>query len=113
MSFATRELAVVDRDGRQIVPVKVFSPEQGERGWICRYEIGWPEGQRSGAGYGIDGMQALTIALQNIGIELYTSAYHETGTLVFDKPGNGYGFPIAKDARHLLIGDDAKFYGNG
>ncbi|WP_137151171.1 hypothetical protein [Devosia sp. FKR38] len=113
MSFAKRELAIVDGTGRHRVAIHVFAPEQGERGWMCRYEIGWPERQRSGAGYGIDGMQALTIALQNIGAELYASPYHTAGTLVFDKPGNGYGFPIAKDARHLLVGDDARHEGNG
>jgi hypothetical protein len=112
MSFVARELAVVDKAGRHPVPIRLFPPEQNDRSWICRYEIEWPERLRSGAGYGVDGIQALTIALQNIGVELYASAYHQAGTLFFDKPGNGYGFPIAKNARHLLVGDDATFDGN-
>ncbi|WP_442881862.1 DUF6968 family protein [Devosia sp.] len=112
MPFATRLLAVVDKGHRRDVPVRLFQPQQEDRGWICRYEIDWPERPRAGAGFGIDAVQALTIALQNIGVELYASAYHKAGTLVFDRPGNGYGFPIAKDARHLLVGDDAKFDGN-
>lgn len=113
MPIATRELAIIEKTGRRAVPIALFAPEPGERGWTCRYQIGWPERPRTGAGYGIDGMQALTIALQNIGAELYASPYHHAGTLVFDAPGNGYGFPIAKDARHLLVGDDAKLEGNG
>ena len=112
MPFATRLLAVLDKGCLRDVAVRVFSPEEDERAWICRYEIDWPERVRRGAGFGVDGVQALTIALQNIGVELYASSYHRAGTLVFDKPGNGYGFPIAKDARHLLVGDDAKFDGN-
>jgi hypothetical protein len=112
MTYAKRELAVVDKNGRHSVTVTVFAPEPGERGWACRYEIEWPGRPRSGAGYGIDGMQALTIALQIIGTELYTSDYHKAGTLVFDRPGNGYGFPVPKPLRDALVGEDAIFDGN-
>jgi hypothetical protein len=112
MQFARRRLAVLDNGALRDVEVRVFSPEEEDRAWICRYEIDWPERVRKGAGFGVDGVQALTIALQNIGVELYASPYHRAGTLVFDKAGNGYGFPIAKSARHLLVGDDAKFDGN-
>ena len=112
MPFATRRLAVLEKGVLLDVAVRVYSPEEDDRAWICRYEIDWPERVRGGAGFGVDGIQALVIALQNIGVELYASPYHRAGTLVFDKTGNGYGFPIAKDARHLLVGDDAKFDGN-
>lgn len=112
MLFATRLLAVLDKGVLRGVAVRLFQPEQEDRAWVCRYEIDWPERVRKGAGFGVDGVQALTIALQNIGVELYASPYHRAGTLMFDKAGNGYGFPIAKDARHLLVGDDAKFDGN-
>ena len=112
MPFATRLLAIIDNGLRRDVPVRIFAPERGDRAWTCRYEIEWPERLRAGAGFGIDSVQALTIALQNVGVELYASPYHRAGRLVFDKPGNGYGFPVAKDARHLLVGDDARFDGN-
>jgi hypothetical protein len=51
------------------------------------------------------------MALHMIGADLYTSSYHREGRLVFDKPGNGYGFPVAPTLRDLLVGDDAKYMG--
>lgn len=54
-------------------------------------------------------MQALEIALRLIGAQLYASTYHQEGTLVFGKPGAGYGFPVPVNMRDLLVGDDAEF----
>lgn len=112
MPFAVRQLAIIENGVRHDVAVRVFPPQPDDRSWACRYEIDWPHRPRVGAGYGIDGVQALVIAMQKIAIELYTSSYHKAGTLLFDKPGNGYGFPIMKNARDMLVGDDAKFDGN-
>lgn len=61
------------------------------------------------AGYGVDAIQALTITLGMIGAEFYSSSYHKSGSLVWDEPGNGYGFPLPPTLRDLLIGDDAKY----
>ena len=58
---------------------------------------------------GFDSVQALFIALGMIGAEIYTSNYHKAGQLFWDKPGSGYGFPVAPTLRDLLIGDDTKF----
>ena len=44
-----------------------------------------------------------------IGAEIYSSNYHKAGKLFWDKPGNGYGFPVASSLRDLLQGDDIKF----
>lgn len=59
-------------------------------------------------------MQALTLALQKIGTEIYTSDFHKSGLLSWDdsKKSNsrtGYGFPVMPSVRDLLIGDDAKY----
>jgi len=54
-------------------------------------------------------VQALEIALRLIGAQLYASTYHQEGTLVFGKPGAGYGFPVPVNMRDLLVGDDAEF----
>lgn len=51
------------------------------------------------------------LALQMIGIELYTNTAHEEGRLRWESEGQGYGFPVPATARDLLIGDDKKFYG--
>ncbi len=112
MVFVTRELHISIRGNAYPLPVRIFTPEVIDDIWTCRYEIDWPERRISHAGYGIDGVQALVGAMQNIANELYSSSYHHDGSLVFDKPGNGYGFPITKNGRAFLVGDDAKFDGN-
>ncbi|MDB5588091.1 hypothetical protein ABIB57_000868 [Devosia sp. UYZn731] len=57
--------------------------------------------------HGQDGVQALLIAMQKIGIELYSSSYHRAGNLMLDRPGSGYGFPVPPIMRDLLVGNDA------
>ncbi|MGN6460342.1 MAG: DUF6968 family protein [Pseudolabrys sp.] len=108
--IATCELKTKDGTADVAVPVSIFAPQQSEHGdWACRYEIGWPEKTRVMNAAGIDAMQALLSALQMIGTELYTSAYHKAGRLYWDEPGRGYGFPVPNNLRDLLEGDDQRF----
>lgn len=86
------------------------APEQSDKGWICRFTIEWPEGKAERWGSGSDGVQAIVIALQMIGAEIYASALHKAGQLVWLSPGHGYGFPVTSNIRDLLIGDDAIFF---
>jgi hypothetical protein len=51
-------------------------------------------------------VQALVIALQMIGTELYTSAYHREGRLIYPRLPGGFGFPVAGNVRDLLEGED-------
>ena len=70
-------------------------------------EIGWPDGVRrrfAGAG---DSVQAILLAMQMIGTEIYTNPYHASGRLRWERDGGGYGFPVPKTIRDLLVGDDA------
>ena len=64
------------------VPVRVFAPERDEAAWSCRYEIGWPSAPKTRAISGFDSMQALILALQAIGAELYRSDEHASGRLI-------------------------------
>ena len=59
--------------------------------------------------HGADALQALVIALQMIGAELYASEYHKLGQL-FVEGQQGYGFPVAQNIRHLLVGFDAESF---
>jgi hypothetical protein len=108
MLFAQRRLTISSPSGDIDVPVRVFQPEQEDSMWICRYEIDWPNERKSYFGAGVDGMQALILALRTICTELYTSEYHEAGTLRWFEAGRGYGFPAFITSRDLLIGDDVK-----
>jgi len=93
------------------IPITVHLPQHGKHDWICAYDIAWPDGTRHGFGYGIDSAQALLLALHAIGTDIYTSDYHQSGQLYWERPGQGYGFPVPRTIRDLLIGEDARLFG--
>jgi hypothetical protein len=112
MKIAERLLRIRRAQGEIEVPVRVFAPQRDEaNSWSCRYEIGWPDAPRTRSIGGFDSVQALFLALQAIGAELYTSEHHELGRLIWEKEGDGYGFPVPRTIRDLLIGDDTIFGG--
>jgi hypothetical protein len=111
MIIAERILSLQTASEVRECRVLLRAPEYLDGMWICRYEIGWPDDPDTGFGAGVDAFQALHLTLQLIGFRLYASAYHKAGTLVFEQPGRGYGFPIPKNGRDLLIGDDKIFDG--
>lgn len=108
MTMMRRTLTYQRDDGDIVVPVTVHSPRQGDRDWSCVYEIGWPDGPRRGCGYGVDATQAMLLAFKAIGTDLYTSDYHRSGRLRWLEPGDGYGYPVPKNIRDLLVGGDAE-----
>ena len=110
MLIASRVLTLRDADAEIEIPIRVFAPEQEDHDWSCRYEIDWPEGTQAIAAGGTDSVQALVIALQMIGADIYSSNYHKLGKLVLDARGKGYGFPVVSSLRDLLEGDDAKYF---
>ena len=89
------------------VAIRLFRPEENDGSWSCRYEIDWPNGKKASFAGGVDAIQSLFIALQKIGIEIYTSDHHKSGNLSWFGPGEGYGFPVTANVRDLLEGDDA------
>jgi hypothetical protein len=106
MQIAHRRLTTSSPLGDTEVSIRLFKPEEVDGAWICQYEIDWPSRKQSGFAAGIDSIQALLLALQKIGVEIYTSAYHQAGSLKWFEPTEGYGFPITHNLRDLLIGDD-------
>lgn len=44
-------------------------------------------------------------------MELYVSPHHLAGDLKWEKSGDGYGFPVPKNGRDMLIGADKAFEG--
>ncbi len=104
---------LIHRHGDAVLPVviRLDVPIPADRSWSCAYEIGWPEGPRRSVAHGGDALQALTLALQKIGTELYTSVHHRSGALSGSSPGGGYGFPVPPNLRDLLAGDDVAAFG--
>jgi hypothetical protein len=111
MVIASRSIAFQTANGSVNVPIRLHSPvETKEDAWTCRYEIDWPDGQWSMEAAGHDAVQAIVLALQMIGSELYTSDYHKSGKLIWERGGAGYGFPVPINLRDLMQGDDAEFF---
>src|SRR5690349_1939108 len=107
--IATRTLKVRRLEGDVDVPIRIFAPEPDMGAWRCRFEIGWPDKPKQAWSGGHDSMQALSLTLVHIGVDLYTSGYHEAGELMWDEPAEGYGFPVTASLRHLLVGRDRNF----
>jgi hypothetical protein len=111
MIIARRQLLIVEKGKKTPVSIQLKTPrESASNHWVCDYEIGWPEGTHKLAGHGADAMQALIIALQMIGAELYASAYHKNGSLRSEDQKGGYGFPVAANCRDLLVGEDKTYF---
>lgn len=110
MVIAERILKLVRRGESTDIPIRLFLPTQHSGAWFCRYEIDWPHEQRVHAGSGVDSIQAIHIAMQLIGSEIYASDYHHSGQLMFEPGARGYGFPVPRSLGHLLVGDDEKFF---
>jgi hypothetical protein len=111
MAVLERLLTYASPEGDVEVRISVDHPQKGEVDWSCAYRIDWPGEARLGFGYGIGSAQAMLLALRAIGTDLYTSDYHRSGRLRWEKPGRGYGFPVPRTIRDLLIGEDAVEFG--
>ena len=107
MLVVTHELFLKSQPVDVRIEIRLYQPVQFDKNWGCRYEIDWPEGSKTTMAYGLDSLQSLTIALQMIGSELYTSTYHADGLLRTSDQEAGYGFPVPPNLRDMLIGVDA------
>lgn len=106
MLIATRVLTLRQGERSLEVPIRIFAPVQQRIDWACRFEIAWPDEPVSLEVKGVDAVQALDLALKAIGAILYASEHHAAGHLMWHEPGQGYGFPVTRNIRDMLIGDD-------
>jgi hypothetical protein len=104
--IASRSLTMEVDGGEVAVPITIYAPVDKTDHWFCEFEIGWPGQPKRSKGNGIDAVQALLIALEMIGINLYSSDAHEQGRLKLDEPHGGYGFPLNAALRDLYEGRD-------
>lgn len=105
MAFVRRLQVRLDV-GIRPVDVTISNPSERNGSWLCRYDIGWPDGSRGDEIWGADALQAIYLCLQAVALTLYASDYHRTGSLYWQRPGDGYGFPMPKAGRMDLVGDD-------
>ncbi|MBB4019702.1 hypothetical protein GGR16_004757 [Chelatococcus caeni] len=107
MIIITHELFLRTEEGEKTIGISVHKPVAAGPSWSCRYEIDWPEGKQDRKAVGFDALQALVLALQMIGADIYTSAYHREGRLRAYEKERGYGFPVPSSLRDMLVGADA------
>jgi hypothetical protein len=93
------------------IPVRVHAPIPAAIDWSCRVEIGWPGKPWGRDVTGVDAIHALELALRMVGTELYSSDLHAKGRLIWLEPGDGYGFPVPRTIRDLLVGQDRERFG--
>ena len=106
MIFASRQLLLVRNQTEIEVPVHIYAPYEGDRCWVCRFVIGWPEAPRDLEVNAFDSVQALYLAMQRIALELYVNPHHKSGNLRWGKKGDGYGFPMPVSGYDDLVGFD-------
>jgi hypothetical protein len=105
--IAQRILKISRGKGHLDVPIRIYLPgHQGDH-WECAYEICWPTRTRRHTARGHDSIQALLLAMQMVGAEIYASEAHRSGKLSLEGMNGGYGFPLPKTLRDLAEGDDA------
>src|SRR5215831_16580464 len=99
MVIAARILKLRGTDGDIDIPIRLFAPERQSIDWSCRFEIEWPDEKLTRAATGIDAIQALVLALQMIGAQIYANDHHASGHLIWGAPLQGYGFPVPDSMR--------------
>ncbi len=109
--IGVRTLTLSTPSGDRDIRVSVDAPVGSGRDWSCVYEIAWPSGARRKQAHGVDALQALCLALQLVGTDLYSSNEHGEGRLRWEKAGDGYGFPVPRNLRDMLGGLDKEFDG--
>lgn len=91
--IGNRILVVETEEGAKEVEVRLMAPEPWGNAWRCRYTIGWPEGIYESKTGGSDAIQAVHLAMQKIGADLYFIRYHDEGRLYWSKPGRAMVSP--------------------
>ena len=109
MVIATRVLKLRQPTGHIDIPIRIFAPQGQGDDWMCHFEIDWPDEMVALDAGGVDSVQAMELALRMIGAFIYGSDHHASGKLMWEAPGQGYGFPVPNAIRDLLVGEDKKF----
>lgn len=87
-----RTLELDGADGAAVI-VRVFVPVPDQDDFRCNFEIEGLAKPVSAYGMGVDALQALELALQQIGVRLYLSDEFKAGRLTFLGHPN-LGFPV-------------------
>jgi len=79
-AFIERKFAL--RNGKEVI-LRLFAPQPGDMDWECETELTWPDRQIRRKLFGIDGIQALLIAMHLAQVELQDSPEYAAGELTW------------------------------
>lgn len=103
---ARRALRGKTNKGDVEIAVTIFAPTADGANWSCVYEIEWPDLTRRNTALGVDSMQALILALQMVGAELYAGRPSQILTLDWLSDDGSLGFPLPPALRSVARGED-------
>jgi hypothetical protein len=69
--------------GSETVIVRFMRPERSTVDYECRYKIIWPDRERNFHAFGVDEVQAMTLALQMAHVDLLTSPEGKAGRITW------------------------------
>ncbi len=101
--IATRELDIADSRAKVIVGIGAPKKFPDSSDYYCPYEIRGLGNDKIRYAGGIDGIQALLLALQMVGAELYTSEEGKAGTLIWVGQ-HDLGFPVPDSISDMIPG---------
>ena len=96
------------QDGDEIrdVAVEIFAPtpadEKGSSTWKCEYRITGLSKTIDRQAYGVDGVQALILALEIIGVDLNFSDERKANLLYWFEPNDDLGFRVTESVNEGL-----------
>jgi uncharacterized protein DUF6968 len=80
--------------GSDVVIVRFSCPERNKDDYECRYEIIWPDRERNFQAFGVDGLQAIMLAMQMAHVDLLTSPEGKAGRITWlGRPNLGLPLP--------------------
>jgi hypothetical protein len=95
-AIASRSFAV-DKDGSRRLDVHIFAPVKDGNDYRCHYElIESGETIRKGHAFGVDGIQALLLAIERTGIDVAVSKYGQENRLFWNGQNDDLGLPLPK-----------------
>ena len=105
--IATRELDLAGSEEKLTVSIGIPKKFPDSSDYFCPFEIRrLRSGKVSYAG-GIDGIQALLLALKKIGAELYTSEEAKSGALLWKGARKGnLGFPVPDSLSDIVTSSE-------
>lgn len=110
-----RRLSLAEAGDGASVDIVFFAtetaPERYGPGFVCRFEVRWPDRVKTSFGLGIDEVDAIQMAFVIAGTRLHTSPEHAEGRLSWLEEGFGYGFPVPPTLRDMLRGHDKERFG--